>query len=68
MQIVLPVQTARTMLGEINMFKPDLNDAVLELHDIARRIEQDRNLGKGQLSDDIRKCADRLQEILNAIL
>ena len=50
------------------MFKEDLDLAVLQLHDIARRIEQDRNLGPGALSEDIRKAADRLQEILNAIL
>jgi hypothetical protein len=50
------------------MFKEDLDLAVLQLHDIARRIEQDRNVGKGQLSEDIRKCADRLHEVLNALL
>jgi hypothetical protein len=50
------------------MFKEDLDLAVLQLHDIARRIEQDRNVGQGALSEDVRKCADRLSEILNAIL
>ena len=50
------------------MFKEDLDLAVLQLHDIARRIEQDRNVGQGALSDDVRKCADRLHEILNALL
>ena len=50
------------------MFKEDLDLAVLQLHDIARRIEQDRNFGKGALSEDIRKAADRLHEILNAVL
>ena len=50
------------------MFKPDLDLAVLQLHDIARRIEDDKNLGKGALSEDVRKCADRLHEILNAVL
>lgn len=50
------------------MFKPDLDLAVLQLHEIAHRIETDKNLGKGQLSEDIRKAADRLHEILNAIL
>jgi hypothetical protein len=50
------------------MFKEDLDLAVIQLHDIARRIEQDRNLGKGALSEDIRKAADRLHEILHALL
>ncbi len=50
------------------MFKEDLDLAVLQLHDIARRIEADRNVGKGALSEDIRKSADKLHEILNAIL
>jgi hypothetical protein len=39
----------------------DLVDAVITLHDIARTVE--REIGRGQLSDDIRKCADRLHEL-----
>jgi hypothetical protein len=39
----------------------DLVDAVITLHDIARTVEQE--IGRGQLSDDIRKCADRLHEL-----
>jgi hypothetical protein len=39
----------------------DLVDAVIALHDIARTVE--REVGRGQLSDDIRKCADRLHEL-----
>ena len=35
-----------------------LVDAVIQLHDIARLVEQE--IGHGQLSDDIRACADRL--------
>jgi hypothetical protein len=31
------------------------------LHDIARTVE--REIGRGQLSDDIRSCADRLHEL-----
>jgi hypothetical protein len=38
-----------------------LIDAVVALHDIARTVEQE--VGHGQLSDDIRKCADRLHEL-----
>jgi hypothetical protein len=35
-----------------------LAQAVIDLHDIARLVEQ--QLGKGALSEDLRKCADRL--------
>ena len=35
-----------------------LVDAVISLHEIARLVEED--IGTGQLSDDIRKCTDRL--------
>lgn len=38
-----------------------LVDAVISLHEIARLVEED--IGTGQLSDDIRKCADRLHEL-----
>jgi hypothetical protein len=39
----------------------ELVDAVIALHEIARTVE--REVGRGQLSDDIRKCADRLHEL-----
>jgi hypothetical protein len=39
----------------------ELVDAVIALHEIARTVERD--VGHGQLSDDIRKCADRLHEL-----
>jgi hypothetical protein len=42
-----------------------LNDSVIQLHDIARVVEQE--IGRGQLSEDIRACADRLQTLLNPI-
>ena len=38
----------------------EIVDAVIALHDIARTVEQE--IGRGQLSDDIRNCADRLHE------
>ncbi len=40
----------------------DLDDLVIKLHDIAQRIED--NIGIGLLSEDVRKCADRLSDIL----
>ena len=39
----------------------ELVDAVVALHEIARTVE--REVGRGQLSDDIRACADRLHEL-----
>jgi hypothetical protein len=39
----------------------ELVDAVIALHEVARTVE--REVGRGQLSDDIRKCADRLHEL-----
>lgn len=41
-------------------------EAVTKLHDAARIVEQDIN--KCPLSDDIRKCADRLSDIIKAEL
>ena len=40
----------------------ELKDEIIKLHDTARKIEQE--IGKGQLSEDIRKSADRLNELL----
>jgi len=40
------------------MTDPDYSDAIIELHRIAALIEN--KIGKGQLSEDIRNCADRL--------
>lgn len=40
----------------------NLNIAVMELHNIARQIEQE--IGSGLLSEDVRKCADRLHELI----
>jgi hypothetical protein len=40
----------------------NLKDEIIKLHDIARKIEQE--IGQGQLSEDIRKAADRLNELL----
>lgn len=40
----------------------ELDMAVMELHDTARLVERD--IGRGSLSADIRKCADRLQELI----
>lgn len=43
------------------MTDPEYSDAVIELHRIAALIEN--KIGKGQLSEDIRNCADRLNQL-----
>jgi uncharacterized protein YecA (UPF0149 family) len=44
-----------------NIMDFDIEYLVIRLHDIAREIEQ--KIGKGELSDDIRQCADRLSDV-----
>lgn len=44
----------------------DLNEAVIQLHDIARQVEKE--IGIGELSRDIRKCADRLSDVITPII
>jgi hypothetical protein len=39
-----------------------LDEAIMQLHDVARTVEQ--QVGKGQLSEDIRNCADRLHSLV----
>lgn len=46
------------------MIDGNLSEAVISLHDIARLIEQ--RLGKSNLTEDVRQCADRLHELLKA--
>lgn len=40
----------------------DLQEAVIQLHDIARQIEAE--VGKGRLSEDIRENADTLSALI----
>ena len=49
-----------TNLNEIELEL--LEQDVMSLHNIARKLEQ--TLGRGQLSDDVRHCADRLAALL----
>lgn len=42
----------------------ELDQAVIDLHNVARTVEQ--QIGQGQLSEDIRNCADRLSSLLNS--
>lgn len=66
MWIVLAVQMVRMMQEGTKMNEIELellDQEVIRLHDIARNLE--RAFGQpGQLSDDIRHCADRLSELL----
>ena len=39
-----------------------LGEKVITLHNIARQIEKE--IGKGQLAEDLRSVADRLSELL----
>lgn len=43
----------------------NLDAAIILLHDIARSIEQ--QIGQGQLSDDVRNCADRLNDLTKPV-
>jgi len=43
----------------------DIEYLVIRLHDIAREIEQ--KIGVGELSKDIRSCADRLSDCNKAV-
>jgi hypothetical protein len=39
----------------------DIEYLVIRLHDIAKEVEQ--KIGVGELSQDIRRCADRLSDL-----
>lgn len=47
------------------MFARDLEEAIMQLHNIARLIEKE--LGNGGLSQDIRRCADTLHTLTSPI-
>ncbi len=42
-----------------------LDEVVIKLHDLARIIE--REVGQGQLSDDVRNSADRLADLIKRV-
>jgi hypothetical protein len=44
-----------------NKMNFDIEYLVIRLHDIAREVEQ--KIGAGELSQDIRACADRLNDL-----
>jgi len=66
MLIVLLERTVRMMRDETKISEIELavlDEEVIKLHQVARTLERAFN-GRGQLSDDIRNCADRLSELL----
>lgn len=56
------ISPTKNPLSRNTSMNKTLDERVIELHDIARQIEQE--LGQGQLTDDIRKAADRLSALL----
>lgn len=65
MQIVLLERTEKMMREETKTSEMELamlDQDVIELHNIARRIE--KYIGQGDLSDSVRHVADRLSSIL----
>jgi hypothetical protein len=42
-----------------------LDEAIIQLHDVAREVE--KQIGIGALSDDIRQCADRLNTLIKEV-
>ena len=64
MLTALLVQTERTMQEETNLLESRLLDQeVINLHNIARTLEEAFGQ-KGQLSEEIRHCADKLHQLL----
>lgn len=43
----------------------ELEQDIILLHDIARRLE--RNLGKGTITEDLRKIADRVNNLVKPL-
>lgn len=48
-----------------NIMDFEIEYMVMRLHDIARQVEE--KIGFGELSKDIRKCADRLNDCNQAV-
>ena len=50
------------MLEETNNFSQE----IIQVHNIARKIE--REIGHGQLSEDLRDLADRLNQVVKSVV
>jgi hypothetical protein len=57
-------QLVKFLREGINKMNFDIEYLVIWLHDIAREVEQ--QVGVGEVSQDIRDCADRLSELNKA--
>jgi hypothetical protein len=58
--MVKMMQDETNKLNQIDVVM--LDEDVIQLHNIARHIEQ--TIGVGSLSEDIRRAADRLNELI----
>lgn len=47
------------------MKNDEFDNAIIQLHDIARLIEN--KIGKGTLAQDVRQCAERLNTLLQPL-
>ena len=57
-------QLVKFLREGINKMNFDIEYLVIQLHDSAREVEQ--QVGVGELSQDIRTCADRLSDLNKA--
>ena len=57
-------QLVKFLQEGINQIDFDIEYLVIQLHNIARKVEQ--QVGVGQLNQDIRACADRLSDLNKA--
>jgi uncharacterized protein YecA (UPF0149 family) len=57
-------QLVKFLKEGINKMNFDIEYLVIRLHDIAREVEQ--QIGVGDLSRDIRTCADKLSDVNKA--
>ena len=62
--MVAQVAVSRAVVRVIvRIIMTNLDQAVIDLHNIARTIEQE--IGTGKLSTECRRLADRLSEVIN---
>ena len=53
-----------TFLKGTNNMNFDIQYLIIQLHNIARQVE--KHIGTGSVSNDIRNCADRLNDMMRA--
>lgn len=65
-KIWLKEKEANKHICEADEDSMELSEAVIVLHNIARVVE--KSVGQGQLSEDIRSCADRLNTLNSPVI